>query len=217
MPLEALASASVFRKLYDNRILYLRGPIEDTVADTLVAQLMSLDAESDEEVTLYINSPGGLVSGVFAVYDVMNLMKAKVNTRRHRRLGGRLPARDRDRHARGHAKRADHVPPAPWWRPRAGGGHPDPGQADRLPARAALRDPRQPASPSRRSARTPTATSGCRPRTRSPTARSTRFAAPAASDHAGQYRWQCGQAVVPRPATVPRRGVCPQRGHGRPA
>jgi ATP-dependent Clp protease protease subunit len=75
-----LAGSSVFRKLYDNRILYLRGPIEDTVADTLVAQLMSLDADSEKEVTLYINSPGGLVSGMFAVYDVMQLMRSKVNT-----------------------------------------------------------------------------------------------------------------------------------------
>lgn len=79
-PFESLASASVFRRLYDNRILYLKGPIEDTVADTLVAQLMSLDAESDKDVTLYINSPGGLVSGMFAVYDVMHLMNARVNT-----------------------------------------------------------------------------------------------------------------------------------------
>ncbi|MFO8075163.1 MAG: ATP-dependent Clp protease proteolytic subunit [Actinomycetota bacterium] len=80
LPFEHLAQASTFRRLYDNRILYLRGPIEDTVADTLVAQLMSLDAESDEDVTLYINSPGGLVSGMFAVYDVMHIMRAKVNT-----------------------------------------------------------------------------------------------------------------------------------------
>ena len=78
--LDFLAGSSVFRKLYDNRILYLKGPIEDTVADTLVAQLMSLDAESEKDVTLYINSPGGLVSGMFAVYDVMQLMRSKVNT-----------------------------------------------------------------------------------------------------------------------------------------
>ena len=79
-PLEEIAGANVFRRLYDHRILYLRGPIEDTVADTLAAQLMSLDAETDKDVTLYINSPGGLVSGMFAVYDVMMLMRAKVNT-----------------------------------------------------------------------------------------------------------------------------------------
>lgn len=79
-PMERLVEASVFRKLYDNRILYLRGPIEDTVADTLVAQMMSLDADSDKDITLYINSPGGLVSGMFAIYDVMHLMNSKVNT-----------------------------------------------------------------------------------------------------------------------------------------
>lgn len=77
---DQMMGANVFRRLYDNRILYLRGPIEDTVADTLVAQLMSLDAESEKDVTLYINSPGGLVSGMFAVYDVMQLMRSKVNT-----------------------------------------------------------------------------------------------------------------------------------------
>jgi len=79
-PLEQMVEANGWRKLYENRTLYLRGAIEDTVADTLVAQLMSLDADSDKDVTLYINSPGGLVSGMFAVYDVMNLMRAKVNT-----------------------------------------------------------------------------------------------------------------------------------------
>ncbi|HSK91653.1 MAG TPA: ATP-dependent Clp protease proteolytic subunit [Euzebyales bacterium] len=78
--LDFFSGSNVFRRLYDHRILYLRGPIEDTVADTLVAQLMSLDAESEKDVTLYINSPGGLVSGMFAVYDVMQLMRSKVNT-----------------------------------------------------------------------------------------------------------------------------------------
>lgn len=77
---EAMLGANVFHRLYQNRVLYLRGPIEDTVADTLVAQLMSLDADSDKDITLYINSPGGLVSGMFAVYDVIQLMRAKVNT-----------------------------------------------------------------------------------------------------------------------------------------
>lgn len=79
-PMERMIESSVFRKLYDNRILYLRGPIEDTVADTLVAQMMSLDADSTKDITLYINSPGGIVSGMFAIYDVMHLMNSKVNT-----------------------------------------------------------------------------------------------------------------------------------------
>lgn len=77
---ESLLEASVFRKLYDNRVLYLRGPIEDTVADTLVAQLMALDADAKDDITLYINSPGGVIHGMFAMYDVMRLMNAQVHT-----------------------------------------------------------------------------------------------------------------------------------------
>ena len=80
VPWESLIEASAFKVLYDKRVLYLRGPIEDTVADTLVAQMMALDAEGDEDVTLYINSPGGIVSGMFAIYDVMHLMNARVHS-----------------------------------------------------------------------------------------------------------------------------------------
>ena len=79
-PMERMIESNVFRKLYENRILYLRGAIEDTVADTLVAQMMSLDADNDKDITLYINSPGGIVSGMFAIYDVMHLMNSKVHT-----------------------------------------------------------------------------------------------------------------------------------------
>ena len=78
--LERLVESNVFKTLYDKRVLYLRGAIEETAADTVVAQLMSLDADSDEDITLYINSPGGLVSGLFAIYDVIQLMRAKVHT-----------------------------------------------------------------------------------------------------------------------------------------
>ncbi|HUG83192.1 MAG TPA: ATP-dependent Clp protease proteolytic subunit [Euzebya sp.] len=76
----AALALSPFRKLYDRRILYLRGPIEDTKADEIVAQLLSLGSESDEDITMYINSPGGVISGMFAMYDVMNLIPAKVHT-----------------------------------------------------------------------------------------------------------------------------------------
>ena len=69
-----------FKKLFDQRILYLKGPIEDTDADTLVAQLIALDAEKPDDITLYINSPGGIISGLFAIYDTMKLLKSKVNT-----------------------------------------------------------------------------------------------------------------------------------------
>lgn len=78
--LDRLTESNVFKTLYDKRVLYLRGAIEDTMADTIVAQLMALDAESDKDITLYVNSPGGIISGMFAVYDVMHLMRSKVNT-----------------------------------------------------------------------------------------------------------------------------------------
>lgn len=73
--------AGPFKKLFDKRILYLRGPLEDENTDTIVAQLLGLDAESNDDITLYINSPGGIVTGMFAIYDTMHLLDSKVNTR----------------------------------------------------------------------------------------------------------------------------------------
>lgn len=70
-----------FRRLFDSRILYLRGPIEETEADALVAQMLALDATGDEDITLYVNSPGGAIHGLFAIYDTIQLLRSKVNTR----------------------------------------------------------------------------------------------------------------------------------------
>ncbi|MDX1621295.1 MAG: ATP-dependent Clp protease proteolytic subunit [Nitriliruptorales bacterium] len=70
-----------FDKLFDKRILFLKGPLEDDVADTIVAQLLALDAENQEDITMYVNSPGGVISGLFAIYDTMQLLGSKVNTR----------------------------------------------------------------------------------------------------------------------------------------
>jgi ATP-dependent Clp protease protease subunit len=76
----ALIEANVWRRLFDHRTVYLRGPIMEQVADTLCAQLMALDAESDRDVTMFINSPGGEMTGMFAVYDVVQLMRSQVHT-----------------------------------------------------------------------------------------------------------------------------------------
>lgn len=70
-----------FDKLFERRILFLRGPLEDENADTIVAQMLALDEESDDDITLYINSPGGIITGMFAIHDTMNLLRSKVNTR----------------------------------------------------------------------------------------------------------------------------------------
>ena len=70
-----------FQKLFERRILFMKGPLEDTEADTLVAQMLALDAEREDDITLYINSPGGIISGLFAIYDTMQIIASKVNTR----------------------------------------------------------------------------------------------------------------------------------------
>jgi ATP-dependent Clp protease, protease subunit len=70
-----------YDKLFDQRILFLKGPLEDTNGDQLVAQLLALDSDSNEDITLYVNSPGGIITGMFALYDSIQLLQSKVNTR----------------------------------------------------------------------------------------------------------------------------------------
>jgi ATP-dependent Clp protease, protease subunit len=70
-----------YDKLFEQRILFLKGPLEDTNGDQLVAQLLALDSDSNEDITLYINSPGGIITGMFALYDSIQLLQSKVNTR----------------------------------------------------------------------------------------------------------------------------------------
>ena len=80
-PAEAVDRVSVFSRLFERRTVFLRGPIEDDKADVVAAQLLSLDAESPDPVTLYIDSPGGDTFGMFAIHDTMQLMRAPVHTR----------------------------------------------------------------------------------------------------------------------------------------
>jgi ATP-dependent Clp protease, protease subunit len=68
-------------KLFEQRILFFNGPLEDDTADRLVAQLLALDADGSGDITLYINSPGGIITGMFAIYDTMQLLKSDVNVR----------------------------------------------------------------------------------------------------------------------------------------
>ena len=70
-----------FKKLFEQRILFLKGPLEDDMCDRLVAQMLAMDAENDKDITLYVNSPGGIITGMFAIYDTIHLLKSKVNTR----------------------------------------------------------------------------------------------------------------------------------------
>jgi ATP-dependent Clp protease, protease subunit len=70
-----------YQRLHERRIVFLRGPIQDQKADDVVAQLLELEADADEPVTLYIDSPGGDTFGMFAIHDVMQMMRAPVHTR----------------------------------------------------------------------------------------------------------------------------------------
>ncbi len=73
--------SKAFNTLFEQRVLFLKGPLEDDNADTLVAQMLALDGQSQEDITLFVNSPGGIISGLFAIYDTMLTINAKVNTR----------------------------------------------------------------------------------------------------------------------------------------
>ncbi len=75
-----LARLSPFARLFERRIVFLRGALEETEADELAAQLLALDMESDRPITLYIDSPGGNTFGMFALYDTIQLMRAPVHT-----------------------------------------------------------------------------------------------------------------------------------------
>jgi ATP-dependent Clp protease, protease subunit len=70
-----------FDRLFEQRILFLKGPVDDESADLLVAQLLALDSDNDEPITMYVNSPGGIITGMFAIYDTIQLCRSKVDAR----------------------------------------------------------------------------------------------------------------------------------------
>jgi ATP-dependent Clp protease protease subunit len=78
--LAEVARRDPFARLFERRILFLRGPLEDDTAPALIAQLLALDMESADPITLYIDSPGGVVTSMFAVYDTVRLLRAPVHT-----------------------------------------------------------------------------------------------------------------------------------------
>jgi ATP-dependent Clp protease, protease subunit len=71
----------IYSRLLKERIIFLGEPINDDVANTIIAQLLFLDADnSKEDIKMYINSPGGVVTSAMAIYDTMNHVKADVST-----------------------------------------------------------------------------------------------------------------------------------------
>lgn len=73
-------SYDIFSRLLKNRIILLSGEIDDILANTVVAELLYLDSLSHEDISIYINSPGGNVTSGFAIYDTMSFIKSDVST-----------------------------------------------------------------------------------------------------------------------------------------
>ncbi|MCP5152024.1 MAG: ATP-dependent Clp endopeptidase proteolytic subunit ClpP [Ectothiorhodospiraceae bacterium] len=71
----------IYSRLLKERVVFLCGPIDDMVANVVVAQLLFLESENpDKDIHVYINSPGGIVSAGLAIYDTMQFIKPDVST-----------------------------------------------------------------------------------------------------------------------------------------
>ena len=74
-------SYDIYSRLLKERIIFLTGPVEDNMATLMVAQLLFLEAENPKkEISMYINSPGGVVTSGLAIYDTMQFIKPAVST-----------------------------------------------------------------------------------------------------------------------------------------
>ncbi len=73
-------SYDIFSRLLKDRIILLSGEIDDECANSVIAQLLYLDSLNNEEISLYINSPGGSVTSGMAIYDTMNFVESDVST-----------------------------------------------------------------------------------------------------------------------------------------
>jgi ATP-dependent Clp protease, protease subunit len=71
----------IYSRLLKDRIIFIGGPIDDALANTVVAQLIHLEGEDQEkDIFMYINSPGGIISSGLAIYDTMTYIKPNIST-----------------------------------------------------------------------------------------------------------------------------------------
>lgn len=70
----------IYSRLLKDRIILLNGEINDNTSNVVVAQLLYLDSQNHEDISLYINSPGGSITAGMAIYDTMNFIKSEVST-----------------------------------------------------------------------------------------------------------------------------------------
>lgn len=73
-------SYDIFSRLLKDRIIILSGEIDDNIANSVVAELLYLDSINHDEISLYINSPGGSITSGMAIYDTINFIKSDVST-----------------------------------------------------------------------------------------------------------------------------------------
>lgn len=70
----------IYSRLLKDRIIMVQGPVEDGMANAIIAQLLFLDAQGHDDIYMYINTPGGSVSAGLAIVDTMNFIKSDVQT-----------------------------------------------------------------------------------------------------------------------------------------
>lgn len=73
-------SYDIFSRLLKDRIIFISGEINDNLANSVIAELLYLDSLSHDDISIYINSPGGCVSSGMAIYDTMNFIESDVST-----------------------------------------------------------------------------------------------------------------------------------------
>ena len=73
-------SYDIYSRLMKDRIIMLNGPVEDYSANIVVAQMLFLEADETKPISLYINSPGGVITSGMAIYDTMQYIKSPVHT-----------------------------------------------------------------------------------------------------------------------------------------
>lgn len=78
--LDGERSYDIFSRLLKERIIFISGEINDSLANSVIAELLYLDSISNDDISIYINSPGGSVSAGMAIYDTMNFVKSDVCT-----------------------------------------------------------------------------------------------------------------------------------------
>ena len=73
-------SYDIYSRLLKERIIFISGEINDNMANTVIAELLYLDSINHEDISIYINSPGGVITSGMAIYDTMKFIKSDVAT-----------------------------------------------------------------------------------------------------------------------------------------